>query len=807
MLQKPLDFTQGKIAQAGRSFFALLEKPRGYLFHFGILQRLPIRAQRVIYYSLSPAILVLAFFIYLYWGLPLPTQITSESKNPVSTQLLDRNGKLIYEIFEEKRRTPIKLEELPPYVAQATIAIEDKNFYNHYGLSLTGIARALFKTTTQQQLQGGSTITQQLVKTTLLTPERTLRRKIREVTLTLVVELLYSKDKILEMYLNNIPYGGTAWGIEAAAQAYFDKPAKDLTLAEATLLAGLPQRPTAYSPFGTDPDRAKQRQEQVLRRMVEERYIAQEEADKAKTEVLAYAEPEGLKAPHFTLYVKEQLVEKFGQDMVERGGLRVKTTLDLDVQEFAEQTVAEEIAKLKKAKVGNGAMIATNPKTGEIYAMVGSKGYFAEDEDGKVNVTLRNRQPGSSIKPLNYAMALENGKITAATPLADIPTCFRVAGQPLYCPDNYDGAFHGATQARFALGNSYNIPAVRVLALNGVPNFIEFARKMGITTFQDPKRYGLSLTLGGGEVRMIDMATAFGAFANSGLKQLPVSILEIRDWQGKLLEATEILEGDRVLSQETAYLISHILLDNNARSTVFGVTSYLNVAGHPEVSVKTGTTNDKRDNWTIGFSPEIVVATWVGNNDNTPLGAVASGVSGASPIWNRVMKFALDNIEAGNLSAQGVEREKHTHLWPAKPLGVVGTNICATSGDLPSGGDFIGGEEGTLITEESAGCPVRFEFFLEDFPPKPNQPITRPIPVFKDTGMMAPGDTAEDLIEIRDHAVIIDPLGTLVCLTCAPQNWPITINPDNITAPNLAPARGTNESGEEVDYSRPIGGE
>ncbi|TSC90043.1 MAG: Penicillin-binding protein, 1A family [Microgenomates group bacterium Gr01-1014_5] len=795
------------LTNAARRFFGLLEKPREYIFRIPGLRRLPERAQRVVYFSLSPAIILLWLLLYLYWGLPFPNQITSELRNPVSTQLLDRNGKLIYEIFEEKRRSPIKLEDLPPYVAQATIAIEDKDFYNHYGLSLTGILRAFFKTTTGQQLQGGSTITQQLVKTTLLSPERTLRRKIREVTLTLVIEIIYSKDRILEMYLNNIPYGGTAWGIEAAAQAYFDKPARELTLSEASLLAGLPQRPTSYSPFGTDPDRAKQRQEQVLRRMTEDGYITQEEADRAKTEVLTYAETEGIKAPHFALYVKEQLVELYGQDMVERGGLRVKTTLDLDVQEFAEKTVAEEVGKLKKAKVGNGAAMVTSPKTGEIYAMVGSKDYFAEDEDGKVNVTLRSRQPGSSIKPLNYAMAIENGKITAATPLADIPSCFTVLGQSLYCPVNYDGSFHGVVQARFALGNSYNIPAVRVLALNGVSSFVEFARNMGLSTLKDPKNYGLSLTLGGGEVRMVDMATAFGVFANGGLKQLPVSILEVKDWKGNLIEKTAIPDGDRVLSQETAYLISHILLDNNARSTVFGQTSYLNVAGHSEVSVKTGTTNDKRDNWTIGFSPEIVAVTWVGNNDNTPLGAVASGVSGASPIWNRITKFALDRTEAGDLSASSVERKKHTHLWPSKPADVVGTNICATNGNLPSGGDFTGGEQGLFITEESAGCPVRFEFFLEDYPPKPNQSSVRPIPVFRETGMMAPGDTSPDLIEIKDHQVLIDPLGTLVCLTCSPQDWSVTVNPANIVEPNLAPARGFNESGNEVDYSRPIGGE
>ncbi|HBL52052.1 MAG TPA: penicillin-binding protein [Candidatus Blackburnbacteria bacterium] len=729
--------------------------------------------------SLPFFIFSFSFFvlIYIYWGLPFPTQLTSEARNPVSTQLLDRNGRLIYEIFEEKRRTPINIQELPPYVAQATIAIEDKDFYKHHGLSLTGIGRAFLKTTTQGELQGGSTITQQLVKTTLLSPERTVKRKIRELTLTLIIETLYPKDKILEMYLNNVPYGGTAWGIESAAHTYFGKNAKDLSLPEAAIIAGLPAAPTRFSPLGAHPELALDRQKLVLKRMVEDGYISQEEAERAENKQLSFIKQDNIKAPHFALWVKEQLVEKYGEHQVERGGLRVKTTLDLELQDFAQQTIATEVGKLKKENVGNGAAIITNPKTGEIYAMIGSKDYFAQDEDGKVNIVLSKRQPGSSIKPLNYALALSNGNITPATPLADVPSCFTNPGQPLYCPVNYNHSFNGAVQARFALGNSLNIPAVRVLALNGVSEFVDFARKMGISTFEDPSKYGLSLTLGGGEVKMIDMAKAFGAFANGGLRQEPVSILEVKDWQGSVFEENQIKEGDRVLPMEVSYLISHVLLDNNARSATFGTTSYLIVGNHPEVSVKTGTTQNLRDNWTIGYSPEVVVATWVGNNDNEEMSRIASGVTGAAPIWNKLIKRALDRIEAGELGGTGEQLNKHAHIWPNKPGSVIGTNVCATTGSLPPGGS-LNPEDPNQPTDP--GCPIRFEFFLQDFPPKTSEPLTRQVSVFKDSQMLSPENAAPEEIEIKDHQVFLDPLGTPVCLDCPTPNWPVTINPANV---------------------------
>jgi len=717
----------------------------------------------IAFFSLS---FLLSLF-YLFWDLPSPFRLTSWSY-PVSTQIFDRKGRLLYEIYANQNRSPVKISELPEYVKWATISAEDKDFYRHHGFSPRGIGRAIFNILFHQKLQGGSTITQQLVKNALLSPERTLRRKIREFFLTLAVEAIYPKEKILEMYLNQVPYGGTAWGIESAAKLYFGKSAKDLKLAEAALLAGLPASPTRYSPFGAHPELAKERQKFVLERMVEDHYLTKEEEEKAVNEELLFApQGSGLKAPHFVMYVKEQLVEKYGQKQVEQGGLRVKTSLDLDVQEFAEKAVAEEVEKLKKYQVTNGAALVTDPKTGEILAMVGSKNYFAKDIQGNYNVTTALRQPGSAIKPLNYALGLMDKKITLATVLNDTPTCFQTKNQPLYCPSNYDNTFHGPQQVRFALGNSLNIPAVKVLALNTLENFLPFAQKMGLETLQDPKRYGLSLALGGGEVRMVDMAVAFGVFANLGVRQPLVSILEVSDYTGKVLEKTPIKEGERVIPMEVAYLISHTLLDNNARSLAFGPSSFLVIKNHPEVAVKTGTTNDKRDNWTIGYTPDFLVATWVGNNDNKPMAAVTSGVSGASPIWNRVMSFLL--------------RDKKQN-WPLKPEGIVGASICAISGMLPG----------------NSGCQTRFEYFLQGTVPENEESLKKSILINKITNQpIQPGALEEnqplpDWVEFQDRNVIIDPLGTIFCLDCPPpadrsQDMPAKINPENFLSPSPTP--------------------
>jgi len=678
----------------------------------------------------------LAVFLYLFVDLPSPTHLVSY-QFPASTLIYDRQGNLLYEIYAEKNRVPIKIEELPEYVKWATIASEDKNFYKHHGFAPEGILRAGYNILFRRSLQGGSTITQQLVKNALLTPERTLRRKVREAILAFATEIIYSKDQILEMYLNQAPYGGTAWGIEIAAQTYFDKHAKDLTLAEAALLAGLPASPTRFSPFGAHPELAKERQERVLQRMFEDGYITEEERQQAKDAELIFAPATvGIKAPHFVLYVKELLVEKYGERVVEQEGLKVTTTLDLDLQDFAQQTVATEVAKLKNLKVSNGAALVTNPKSGEILAMVGSYDYFDDEHDGKVNVVLRPRQPGSAIKPINYALGLMKKVITPATVINDVPTCFSVPGQKLYCPVNYDGQFHGPVQVRFALGSSYNLPAVKVLTLNGLEDFVATASAMGITTFQDPANYGLSITLGGGEVKMIDMATAFSAFSNLGVRQDVYAIEKIEDRHGKILYERQETEGPRVLPMEVAYLISHILLDNNARAPAFGSSSYLVIKNHPEVSVKTGTTNDKRDNWTIGFTPSRLVAVWVGNNDNTPMSYVASGITGASPIWNKIMTHALKDKD---------------QEWPMKPEGIVGGTICSLSGKAPN---------------PESPCATRFEYFLEGTVPSETEALKTFIEVDKTTGQIATDKTLPENREIQEHPVIFDPLGTPFCLDC-----------------------------------------
>ena len=706
--------------------------------------------------------LLVGFALWLFWGVPLPTKLASQDF-PVSTKLFDRKGKLLFEIYTDTRSTPVVIQDLPEYVIQSTIAIEDKDFYKHHGVSLTGITRAAYNTIAKQKLQGGSTLTQQLVKNSLLTPERTVKRKIREFVLTLIVETIYTKDQILELYLNQIPYGSTAYGIGAASELYFDKDAKDLTLAEAALLAGLPQAPTRYSPFGTDSSRAYGRQETVLRRMVEDGYITQEQADQAKKEELSFAEIGAPKAPHFALWVKEQLAEKYGDAVVEQGGLRVTTTLDLDLQDFAQDTVATEAAELKRFDVGNGAALVTRPETGEILAMVGSKDYFAEDEDGKVNVIFAERQPGSSIKPLNYALGLRDGTITASTPLADVPTCFSVFGQKAYCPRNYDFGYHGAQQVRFALASSYNIPAVRVLALNGIENFFNFARSMGITTWSDPSNYGLSLTLGGGEVRPYDMAGAFGVFANEGVQVPLISILKVEDFRGKVLEEVDIneIEGTRVLEPSVPFIISHILQDNGARSAAFGSFSQLNVSGHPEVSVKTGTTNDLRDNWTVGYTADAVVVVWVGNNDNSQMSSAISGVSGASPIWNRIMREVLDKAE------DGFYNEKNNgHPRLNQPDSVLGVTVCSNTGNVPGG------------PQEDPGCPTRFEYFLEDFVGAQIEAGSKDIEVFRDTGQIANEEALPEQKETQNHPFLLDPLGTLVCLDC-----PIASSSANLNYP------------------------
>ncbi len=725
-----------------------------------LLSRLRKQKRLVIALSLGIIILVAAPVAYFFKDLPSPSKL-AENRYPVSSQVYDRNGVLLYEFYAEKNRTPIKLNDIPPYVYQASIAIEDQRFYSHFGFDIEGIVRALRNTVLKQKIQGGSTITQQLVKTVLLSREKTISRKLKEAVLTILTEVRYSKNDILEMYMNHIPYGGTTWGVEAAANVFFDKHAKDLSIAEAAYLAGLPQAPSAYSPFGSNPELGKNRQKEVLRRMLEEKFITQEQATTATQETLAFATSKiNIKAPHFVFYIRDWMDQHYPDLDLSSGGYRITTTLDERLQEVTQATVSAEIQKLARSKVGNGAALVTRPKTGEILAMIGSRDYYDATHDGQVNVTVRERQPGSSIKPLNYVTALELRKLTPASMLLDIPTCFQVDGQPNYCPKNYDGSFKGPTQLRFLLGNSNNIGAVKTLALNGIDNFIATASAMGIRTWNDSSRYGLSLTLGGGEVTMLDLATAYGTLANQGVRVNLNPIVKIEDYTGKIIEQRDVNEiaarvdtltqenaspsgqfdfsapVERVLHRAPAYLISHILLDNNARSGAFGSSSQL-VVPKQVVSVKTGTTNDLRDNWTVGYTPDYLTAVWVGNNDNSAMNrSLVSGVTGAAPIWNGIMRQVL----AGK-----------KEVWPQKPDDVVGFNVCSVSGLLP---------------DPNAPCSTRSEFIWKGTEPTLLDPLPHDTWIVPSLGIPPKeGDPIEGL-NLEKHLILSDPFTAEYCVDC-----------------------------------------
>lgn len=646
----------------------------------------------------------LSFYFIILKDLPSPHQLTDRDQ-VVATKIYDRNHRLLYTIFDgDHKRTLVVLDEIPEHLIQATIAIEDQDFWQHPGFSLRGILRAVNRNFSQQTVQGGSTITQQLVKNALLTSERTLTRKIKEVLLAVQVELIFPKQEILQMYFNEIPYGGTAYGIEEAAQTYFGKPTTDLSLAEAALLAGLPVAPTKLSPFGANPQLAFARQYQVLQQMVENGYITQKQAQEAYKAPLDFKpQAENIKAPHFVMYVKDILVEKYGTKRVEQGGLEVVTSIDLELQELVEKKAREELSQLTALNVTNGAVLVTKPATGEILAMVGSKDYFDLENDGNVNIITSLQQPGSAIKPVNYAVALQSG-FTPSSIILDSPVIYQVAGSPPYAPINYDKRFHGPITLRTALGSSYNVPAVKVLAKVGISKMIDMAETMGITTWQDRSRYGLSLTLGGGEVRMTDMAVVYGSLANQGLRVNLHPILRVKDYNSKILqdfacdpqftllpqvEAAEeqlYCNPQSVLSPLIAYQLTDILSDNNARTPAFGPNSLLKISNH-QVAVKTGTTNDKRDNWTIGYTKDYVIVVWVGNNDNSPMSAVTSGITGASPIWQQVMKSLL-------------EEKGEPHLF-SPPSGLKAVEICSLNGLLPC-----------------EGCPTKTEYFLPGTEPK-----------------------------------------------------------------------------------------
>lgn len=631
---------------------------------------------------LTLVVLVISLVVFVYSlslislakSLPSPTQLTWDQA-PLTTEIYDRHNRLLYRFYDGKNRQLIKLSDLPQDLINATVASEDKNFWNHRGVDLFGIIRAIKYDfyTHNESLQGGSTITQQLIKNTLLTPDQTLQRKLKEVLLAFWTEQIFDKRTVLQMYFNRVPYGGPAWGVAAASQMYFNKTPKELNLAEAAYLAGLPVAPTQFSPFGAHPEQGKLRQSQVLARMVEEHFITPTQQDQALKTELNFARPmQDIKAAHFVMFTRAYLASKYGEAVVSHGGLKVITSLDLDLQEMAEKVVLSNVEKLHNLQVGNGAAMVTEVKTGHILAMVGSKRYD-DPEAGNYNVTLALRQPGSSIKPVTYAAAFKQG-MSPGTVIVDAPTNFPDGTNRNYSPVNYDGTFHGAVSIRSALANSYNVPAVKVLTTIGIPSMVETARDMGITTFDHPESYGLSLTLGGAAVRLADMMSVYGTLAAAGVKHNISPILLVTDAKGKVLEDNEQGDaGKRVLTSEVAYLISHILSDNTAREKAFGKKSLLEIPGF-SVAVKTGTADEKTDNWTLGYTPEFVVGVWVGNTDNSRMNpSLASGITGAAPIWHEIFANLLEG--RNNLSFE-------------RPSGIIeatvdGNHDLAISGQVP----------------------------------------------------------------------------------------------------------------------------
>lgn len=592
----------------------------------------------------AAAFFFLFLTIYIAWiskDLPDPDRLT-DREVAQSTKIYDKTGEhLLYEIFADEKRTIIELDEVPKDVINGVIATEDKKFYEHKGIRplsiLRAVATGLF---TSKRIAGTSTLTQQLVKNAILTNERSISRKIKEAILSIRLEQKYTKDQILKIYFNEIPYGSTNYGIESAAQSYFGKSAKDLTLAESAALAGIPKAPTTYL---NNPDKLKTRRDFVLFRMYEEGFITEEEKINAQAEELELQQRfSDITAPHFVLHVREQLVEEYGETLVDTGGLKVITTLDWDKQEAAQNAVddlAEDV--LVPANANNTSLVSLDPTTGQIVAMIGSKDFFDDDINGKFNVaTLGRRQPGSSIKPIIFAAAFEKG-FTPNTLLFDVKTDFSAGGRP-YMPLNYDLKEHGPVTMRKALQGSLNIPSVKTLYLTGVEKAIEFTTKLGYEKF-DKDNVGLSLVLGGGEVNMIEHAAAFGVFANKGVKHDEIiSILKVEDKDGTTLHEWKKKKGKQVIKPELAAQISQVMSDDAARAYAFGTGSVLTLPGRP-VAAKTGTTNGYVDAWTVGYTPQLVTVVWAGNTDNKAMKRGYGGSRVAGPIWNRYMREALKN--------------------------------------------------------------------------------------------------------------------------------------------------------------------
>lgn len=581
------------------------------------------------------------FFIYKNQT-PSVSEISSY-RPPQTSVIYDRTGEIaLYEIHGEENRKILTHDEIPDVVRVATVATEDKNFYTHFGVDFVSILRALRVNVKNGEIsQGGSTITQQLARNVYLSREKTLRRKFMETLIAFKIEKNFSKDEILDRYLNQVPYGSNAYGISAAAKVFFGKEAKNLDLSEAVFLAALPKAPTYYSPYGNNVEKITPRYRGILDRIEELKLATPAEIEKAKkVNILSRIKPfrEEILAPHFVFNVTGQLEERYGRDFLEKGGLKIITTLDLELQKIGEKVVADGGKINLRYGAENAALAAIDPKSGEVLVMVGSRDYFNQTIDGQVNVSVRLRQPGSSFKPIVYATAFEKG-YQPETLIADSPTNFGPDGSGIsYIPNNYDGKFHGVLPMRKTLAMSLNIPAIKTLSLVGIDSAIDMAHRLGITTLNERNRYGLSLAIGGAEVKLLDMVSAFSVFATEGKKNEQHSILEIVDDNGE--SYFEKKQGAQVIDIEVARKINSILSDNDARSAIFGSRSPLHIPGKT-VAAKTGTSQEFRDAWTVGYTPSLAVGVWAGNNDSRPMGAGSDGVFVAAPIWRSFMDAVL----------------------------------------------------------------------------------------------------------------------------------------------------------------------
>ena len=604
----------------------------------GFLKKLIFRA--ILFGTLTVAALVAVIYIRLP-----DTSDVNKIKLEEATTIYDRTGEeVLFQIFDDVQRNYVPLNNIPRHIQQATLVAEDRDFYSHKGIKISSIIRAMFSNISERNLtgQGGSTITQQYVKNAILTPEKTYTRKIKEILISYKIERQLDKDEILEKYLNEIPYGSTAYGIEAASQKFFGKSATEITIAEGAILASLPKATTFYSPYGNNVDTLMERQKFIITNMVSEDYITENQAEQAKNEEIIFKEQgEGIQAPHFVFYLKELLVEEYGEYQVDNG-LKIVSTIDLELQKKAEELLAAQVEKnIENYGATNAAMIVLDPKTGQILAMVGSKDYFDRENDGNVNVTTRPRQPGSSFKPIVYAAAFDKG-YTPDTKVFDVETDFPTLIEGTYHPRNYNLKTYGLLALRNALAGSLNIPAVKVLYLVGIESALEYAENFGYTTFEQKNRFGLSLVLGGGEVKLLEHAAAFAVFSQDGEYRRPTGVLQINDKEGNEI-AKYSNEPRRTIETNVARTMNDVLSDAEARVFAFGRNNTLNLPDRP-VAAKTGTTDNFVDSWTMGYTPNMVVGVWVGNNDNSQMGDGAFGGNVAAPLWKAMMMEATKDL-------------------------------------------------------------------------------------------------------------------------------------------------------------------